>query len=96
MAKTRTEYTKEYRQECADYVIKSGRPVPEIAEELGLNVSTLGGWVTRRKKALNGADPDEGVTIDPELKKAQKRIRELEMEVEFLKKAAAFFAKDQL
>lgn len=96
MAKARTEYTKEYRQECADYAIKSGRPVPEVAEELGLNVSTLSGWVARRKKALNGTDPDNSTPIDPELKKAQKRIRELEMEVEFLKKAAAFFARDQL
>ena len=40
---------------------------------------------------LEGAMP----TADPELKAAQKRIRELEMENAFLKKAAAFFAKDQ-
>ena len=48
-------------------------------------------WVQRRRQQLDGSAPE----ADPELRAARKRIRELEMENAFLKKAAAFFAKDQ-
>lgn len=89
----RNTYSDEYRRETADYVISTGRPVMQIAEELGLNQKTLNTWVHKRRAELNGktAEADQS----DELKVAQKRIRELEMENSFLKKAAAFFAKEQ-
>ena len=65
-------YTDEYRRECADLVIASGRPATQMADEIGVNRKTLQHWVQRRKMELEGAMP----TDDPELKAAQKRIRE--------------------
>ena len=90
---TRSKYTDEYRQETADYAISTGKPVNQVAAELGLNQKTLARWVTLRKKQLNGDLPT--TEEDAEKREMQKRIRELEMENAFLKKAAAFFAKDQ-
>lgn len=98
MAIQRHQYTPEYRQECADYVLDNDLKVSDGAEALGVNEKTLGNWVIRRKKereqgtsgTLGGTTPEQR-----ELTQAKKRIRELEMENEFLKKAAAFFAKDQ-
>ena len=98
------KYTPEYRLECADYVIQNGITVPEGAKALGLNEKTLGTWVTRRRKELaagtadaagSGARAAARADEDAELRRAQRRIRELEMENAFLKKAAAFFARDQ-
>ena len=83
-----TTYTPEYRRETADYIISTGRPVRQVAEELGINYKTVA-----RKKQLSGEAPT--TEVDADLVAAQKRIRELEMENAFLKKAAAFFAKDQ-
>lgn len=93
MTNPRTNYTEEYRRETADYIISTGRPVAAVAAELGLHQKTASRWVTLRKKALNGEvlTPVE----DAELRALRKRNRELEMENEFLKKAAAFFAKEQ-
>lgn len=91
-----TRTTEEYRRETADYVISTGRPVMQVAKELGINYKTLSVWVRKRKEQL--ANPEEfakAQTEQAELRAAQKRIRELEMENEFLKKAAAFFAKEQ-
>ena len=85
------KYTDEYRRETADYVISTGRPVAEVARELGLNPKTVSRWVLARK----GKGAPARAAEEAELKKAQKRIRELEMENEFLKKAAAFFAREQ-
>ena len=84
-------YTDEFRRECADLVIASGKPASQMADELGVNRKTLQHWVQRRRQQLDGSAPE----ADPELRAARKRIRELEMENAFLKKAAAFFAKDQ-
>ena len=41
MSSERTRFTDEYRRETADYTIASGRPITEIARELGLNSKTL-------------------------------------------------------
>ena len=96
MADERTRYTDEYRREAADYALSAGRPITEIAGELGLNSQTLNNWVVRRRREL--ADPEAAAVAgaeDAELKAARRRIRELEMENEFLKKASAYFAREQ-
>ena len=87
-------YTDEYRRETADYIISTGRPVNQVAKEIGVNEKTASRWVAIRKKQLNGEPDTKADTA--EIRAAQKRIRELEMENAFLKKAAAFFAKEQV
>ena len=88
------QYTAEYRRETADYIISTGRPVNQVAQEIGVNVKTASRWVAIRKKQLNGESDTKAESA--EFRAAQKRIRELEMENAFLKKAAAFFAKEQV
>lgn len=70
-----------------------GRPITECCAELGLNSKTVNKWVQNRRRELAGG-PDPKAE-DRELREAKRRIRELEMENAFLKKAAAFFAKSQ-
>lgn len=88
-----TKFTDEFRRETADYVISSGRPITECCRELGLNSKTVNRWVLARRRELSG-EPAPG-SEDRELREARRRIRELEQENAFPKKAAAFFAKDQ-
>ena len=94
MIDPRTKYTDEYRRETADCIISTGRPTAQVAAELGINQKTANRWVRTRRDMLEGKDPapDE----DAEMRALRKRNRELEMENEFLKKAAAFFAKEQM
>jgi len=79
--------------ECADYVISSGKPATEVARELGIHDKTLQRWVRARRDQLEGRDPSEQEPAD--VAELRKRIRELERENEFLKKASAFFAANQ-
>ena len=88
------KYTEEFRRETADYIISSGRPITECCKELGLNSKTASTWVVKRRRELGGAGAPTG-DPDAELRQLKKRVRELEMENEFLKKAAAFFARTQ-
>ena len=88
-----TTYTDEYRLECADYVLSSGRPATEVAKELGVHDKTLQRWVRARRDQLEGKAGPKAEGAD--VKALQKRVRELEQENEFLKKASAFFAANQ-
>lgn len=88
-----TNYTDEYRLECADYVISSGRPATEVAKELEVHDKTLQRWVNLRREQLDGKAP--GDPESDEVRRLRKRVRELEQENEFLKKASAFFAANQ-
>ena len=88
-----TTYTDEYRLECADYVITSGKHATDVAKELGIHDKTLQRWVKQRREQLEGKVP--GKPESAEVKELQKRICELEQENEFLKKASAFFAANQ-
>jgi transposase len=71
----------------------SGRPIAEIAAELGVNDQTLRNWLF----AAN-ADPDQPETLSTddreELNRLRRRVRVLEQERDILKKAAAWFAKE--
>lgn len=58
-----------------------------------LNSKTVSKWVQDRRRELAG-EPDQKAA-DRELHETRKRMRELEMENAFLKKTAAFFAKEQ-
>lgn len=93
MANPAAKHADEFRRETADCIISTGRPVTECCRGLGLNPKIVDKWVARRRREISGEpDPKAG---ERELRKAQRRIRELEMENAFLKKAAAFFAREQ-
>jgi transposase len=74
-------------------VIETGKPIAEVARDLGVNDGTLGNWV----KAWRGANPDTEPDPSPieraRMKELEEENRRLRMENEFLKKAAAFFAR---
>jgi len=68
-----------------------------VAGELGINENTLHGWMKRyREKPINPF-PGSGKlsTEDENVRKLERQIRELREENEILKKAAAYFAKNQ-
>lgn len=71
-------YTDEYRLECADYVISSGKTATEVAKELGLYHKTLQHWVKMRRDQLDGKAP--GKQEPDEVRELRKRVRDLEQE----------------
>ena len=49
------KYTDGFRRETADCVISTGRPITEVAKELGLNDKTVNDWVLRHKRSQGSA-----------------------------------------
>jgi transposase len=76
-------------------VVESGRPIAQVARELGINPGTLANWVGTYRKAHPVADEPLAVSERARLRELERENRELRMQAEFLKKAAAFFASHQ-
>lgn len=96
MGSTRRKFTPEYKAEAVELVINSGRPVAEIARDLGINEGTLGNWVNMAKKRGDFKEKPLEVDERARLKELEEENRRLKMEREVLKKAAAWFAKESM
>jgi transposase-like protein len=94
VGQARKKYTQEYRDEAVELVVSSGRPVAEIARDLGINEATLGNWVNRAKQAGKVKDKPLEAGEQARLKELEEENRRLRMERDFLKKAAAWFARE--
>jgi transposase len=88
-------YSLEFKEQAARQVIDKSLPIAQVARELGVNDTTLGFWVKAYRKKLTGQPIPEGMPDDERIRELERRNRELEMEVAFLRKAAAYFAKEQ-
>lgn len=75
-------------------VIETSRPIAEVARELNINETTLGSWVTAYRERHAGEEPPLTVHERTRLRELERENRELRMQAEFLKKAAAYFASD--
>jgi transposase len=93
--KKRRAFTAEQKAEAVKIVKTSGKSVGQVAQELGLTVSALRSWVKQDEINHNPA-PRGPLTTDEraELARLRKELKRVEMERDFLKKAAAFFARE--
>jgi transposase len=93
MPKSRPPYPPEFRREAVA-MVRSGRPVPEVAEALGVTQQSLRNWV--KQEALDRRERDDGLTSAEreELRALRRENARLKQERDLLKRAAAFFAAD--
>ena len=94
MGQARKKYTQEYKDEAVELVISSGRPIAEIARNLGINEGTLANWVNTAKKSGKLKEKPLDTEERTELRELREENRRLRMERDFLKKASAWFAKE--
>jgi transposase-like protein len=93
MAKRRN-YSAEFKAEAVKLVIETSRPVAHVARELGIVEQTLGNWVNEYRKEHAGDEPDLSMPERTRLHELERENRDIKIENDFLKKAAAYFAKE--
>lgn len=97
--KGRRKYDASFKQEVVS-MIAAGRPVPEIARSLGIGENIIYRW---RREALGSPQTAATIPQNNHLSQVsltehlalQKRLREVEMERDILKKAVGIFSKQQ-
>ena len=92
MAKNQKSYTPEFKQQIVDLHCKAGKGVTELSNEYGIPKGTVSTWI--KNLALVAVSKIKTISLK-EYKGLQKKMKELEIENEILKKATAIFAKNQ-
>jgi transposase len=87
---TTRRYTDEFKRDAVALYRSSGRPIKEVARELGISDTSLGSWVREWEKNAPSAE----VETAKEEARLRKRIRELEEEIEILKRFTKYWVKD--
>jgi len=90
----RRSFTGEYKASAVKLILDEGKTIAQVARDLDLAESVLGNWV--RQARADRTNGKTGLTTEEreELRRLRKENRELRLEREILKKAAAFFAKE--
>jgi transposase-like protein len=95
MPEHRRKFSPQFKAEAVQMVIETGKPIAQVARDLGIHDGTLGNWVN----AWRREHPEPEKALSPveraRVKELEDENRRLRMENEFLKKAAAFFARAQ-
>jgi transposase len=105
MGSTRRSFTDEYKASAVGFVIDEGRPVAEVARNIGVHEMTLGKWVKKERDVRASAQPPDAplgegeraelVRLREEYKTVKAENAQLQMQVSFAKKVATWFAKEQ-
>ena len=90
-----TRYPEEFRRRAVELARLREKPITHLAADLGISDATLHAWL---KQADIDEGRREGLTSDErsELVRLRRANRVLEMENEILKRAAAFFARENV
>ena len=91
----RRSFSDEFKEQAVRLVLEEGKPVARVARELDLTESSLSVWVKQARADRSKGKTGLTTAEREELAKLKKEVRELKMERDILKKAAAFFAKHQ-
>lgn len=91
---SRRKFTIEFKISAVKLVHEQGYTVPEAAKSLGVDPGSIRGWLKQFGGEAATAPSGDGA-LKAELQRLRKENQRLRMEREILKKATAFFAKEQ-
>jgi transposase len=90
----RRRFTREFKIAAVKLVNEKGIAISQVAEDLGVDASSVRYWVERLSKEA-GLEPTGEGELAAENRRLRQENKRLLEEREILKKAAAFFAKEQ-
>lgn len=84
----KSKYSEEFKKTSVQRVL-DGESQKIVAADLGISAKTLSQWVIRHKTQMSPSDLDQL----SETEALRRQVRQLQAELDFVKKAAAYFAK---
>jgi len=95
MAETRRKFDQDFKEGAVRIVRETGRPIAQVARELGIHDGTLGNWVNAERRRRQG---DGAVSEDEraELARLRRENAELAMERDVLKRSVALWVKEAM
>ena len=85
----------EFRRRAVELVAQ-GEPVAQVAKDLGISESCLRSWMEQRRRRRRAQGGPDQRRAEAELVELRRDNRVLEMEIEILKRASAYFARENV
>ncbi len=96
MAKVQKTYTREFKEEAVRLALTSGKPIAQIARELGISDSAIHGWCKELTEYGKDAFPGKGhqSELEEEIRRLKRDLERVQQERDILKKAVGIFSRD--
>lgn len=89
----RRKYDAEFREGAVTIVRETGKPIAEVARDLGVGAGTLGNWVQKDRMARG--DGPEHIRVDPAyVRQLERELAEVRMERDVLKRSVVLWVKE--
>jgi transposase len=90
------KFDEDFKQGAVALVFETGKPIAQVARELGVNEGTLGNWVARARRDANAGNGELSETERAELARLRKEIVELRMQRDVLKRSVALWVDEAM
>src|SRR4051794_11391094 len=94
MAETRRRFDPEFREGAVRVVIETGKPIAQVARDLGVNPGTLGNWVAEARAVGGGGRGRLSGDEPTRLNQLERENAELRMERDVLKRSVVLWVKE--
>jgi transposase-like protein len=89
----RRKYDSEFRDGAVTIVRETGKPIVEVARDLGIGAGTLGSWV-KKDRVARGEDSDRTKVDAGYVRQLEREVAELRMERDVLKRSVVLWVKE--
>jgi transposase len=96
MGETRRKFDQDFREGAVRLVRETGKPIAQVARELGINDGTLGNWVNADRRRRGGGNGALSEDERAELVRLRRECAELQMRCDVLKRSVALWVQDAM
>ena len=93
---SRRKFDQQFKEGAVRIVRETGKPIAQVARDLGIHQGTLGRWVNGDRRAREGGDGRLDESEREELKRLRVENAELAMERDVLKRSVALWVKEAM